>query len=193
MYLVWVVMHLLMGTICAGGRLSPSSSLTPTNFTRSNCLDFFMIFLATDNPEKFLYSGTLTNNPKTSVVSFSSHFSGQSWQIAVARLPYSLTHSLNWTTSTFALFAHKNKNNRRKKHDFGVSFSLGDLFPKTTQTETNFTQEYKGSRPFKKVQFFWTLFKRPLTPPLLFEHLSYFAGHLPNVQKNCTFLKGRLP
>ena len=51
MYLVWVVMHLLMGTICAGGRLSPSSSLTPTNFTRSNCLDFFMIFLATDNPK----------------------------------------------------------------------------------------------------------------------------------------------
>ena len=34
----------------------------------------------------------------------------------------------------------------------------------------------KGSRPFKKVQFFLTLFKRPLTPPLLFEHLSYFAG-----------------
>ena len=44
MYLVWVVMHLLMGTICAGGRLSPSSPLTPTNFTRSNCLDFFFIF-----------------------------------------------------------------------------------------------------------------------------------------------------
>ena len=35
---------------------------------------------------------------------------------------------------------------------------------------------YKGSPHFKKVQFFWTLFKRPLTPPLLFEHLSYFAG-----------------
>ena len=34
----------------------------------------------------------------------------------------------------------------------------------------------KGSRPFKKVQFFLTLFKRPLTHPLLFEHLSYFAG-----------------
>ena len=96
MYLVWVVMHLLMGTICAGGRLSPSSSLTPTNFTRSNCLDFFMIFLATDNPEKFLYSGTLTNNPKTSVVSFSSHFSGQSWQIAVARPP--CTHPLTRST-----------------------------------------------------------------------------------------------
>ena len=27
----------------------------------------------------------------------------------------------------------------------------------------------------KKCSFFWTLFKRPLTPPLLFEHLSYFA------------------
>ena len=35
----------------------------------------------------------------------------------------------------------------------------------------------KGCHPFKKVQFFLTLFKRPLTPPpLLFEHLSYFAG-----------------
>ena len=35
----------------------------------------------------------------------------------------------------------------------------------------------KGSPHFKKVQFFWTLFKRPLAPPpLLFEHLSYFAG-----------------
>ena len=35
----------------------------------------------------------------------------------------------------------------------------------------------KGSPPLKKVQFFLTLFNRPLTPPpLLFEHLSYFAG-----------------
>ena len=25
---------------------------------------------------------------------------------------------------------------------------------------------YKGSHPLRKVQFFWTLFKRPLTPPL---------------------------
>ena len=87
MYLVWVVMHLLMGTICAGGRLSASSPLTPTNFTRSNCLDFF----ATDNPKNFCNS-VLTNDPKTSVVSFSLHFSGHSWQIAVARPP--CTHSL---------------------------------------------------------------------------------------------------
>ena len=34
----------------------------------------------------------------------------------------------------------------------------------------------KGSHRVRKVQFFLTLFKRPLTPPLLFEHLSYFAG-----------------
>ena len=34
----------------------------------------------------------------------------------------------------------------------------------------------KGSHRFRKVLFFLTLFKRPLTPPLLFEHLSYFAG-----------------
>ena len=35
----------------------------------------------------------------------------------------------------------------------------------------------KGSHREGKVQFFLTLFKRPLTlPPLLFEHLSYFAG-----------------
>ena len=36
--------------------------------------------------------------------------------------------------------------------------------------------DYKGSHPPRKVQFFLTLFKRPLTPPPLFEHLSYFAG-----------------
>ena len=36
----------------------------------------------------------------------------------------------------------------------------------------------KGSNPLRKVQFFLTLFKRPLSPPppLSFEHLSYFAG-----------------
>ena len=35
----------------------------------------------------------------------------------------------------------------------------------------------KGSHREGKVKFFWTLFKRPLTPPpLLFEHLSFFAG-----------------
>ena len=35
----------------------------------------------------------------------------------------------------------------------------------------------KGSHPLRKVQFFLTLFKRPLAPPpLSFEHLSYFAG-----------------
>ena len=34
----------------------------------------------------------------------------------------------------------------------------------------------KGSHRQRKVQFFLTLFKRPLPPPLLFEHLSYFAG-----------------
>ena len=39
-----------------------------------------------------------------------------------------------------------------------------------------FLRTGQGSHPFRKVQFFLTLFKRPLTPPLLFEHLSYFAG-----------------
>ena len=31
-------------------------------------------------------------------------------------------------------------------------------------------QRTKGSHPLRKVQFFLTLFKRPLTPPLSFEH-----------------------
>ena len=36
---------------------------------------------------------------------------------------------------------------------------------------------YKGSHPKRKVQFFLTLFKRPLThPPLSFEHHAEFAG-----------------
>ena len=146
MYLVWVVMHLVMGTICAGGRLSPSSSLTPTNFTRLNCLDFLWFFWQLIIPR--------TNDPKTSVVSLSSHFSGQSWQIAVARPPctHSLAHSLNWTKSTFALFAHTNKSNRHKKYDFGVSLFLGDLFARTTQKETSFTQEYNLSN--KHLTFF---------------------------------------
>ena len=91
MYLVWVVMHLLMGTICAGGRLSASSPLTPTNFTRSNCLDFLWFFWQLIIPRIFCIS-VFTNDPKTSVVSFSLHFSGHSWQIAVARPP--CTHSL---------------------------------------------------------------------------------------------------
>ena len=34
----------------------------------------------------------------------------------------------------------------------------------------------KGSRHVRKVQFFLTLFKRPLTPPLSFEHFEHFAG-----------------
>ena len=34
-----------------------------------------------------------------------------------------------------------------------------------------FRQTYKGSHPERKVQFFLTLFEKPLTPPpLLFEH-----------------------
>ena len=35
----------------------------------------------------------------------------------------------------------------------------------------------KGSHPFKKVQFFFNIVQKAFDPPpLLFEHLSYFAG-----------------
>jgi len=40
--------------------------------------------------------------------------------------------------------------------------------PKNVQNKSWFEELWsitKGSHPFKKVQFFWTLFKRPLTPP----------------------------
>ena len=46
------------------------------------------------------------------------------------------------------------------------------LLPEDNQKDTT-----KGCHHEGKVQFFLTLFKRALTPPpLLFEHLSYFAG-----------------
>ena len=35
----------------------------------------------------------------------------------------------------------------------------------------------KGSRPLRKVQFFFNIVQKAFDPPpLLFEHLSYFAG-----------------
>ena len=42
----------------------------------------------------------------------------------------------------------------------------------------------KGCPPFKKVQFFWTLFKRPLTPPPFYLNICpilqgvFFAPHI---------------
>ena len=45
---------------------------------------------------------------------------------------------------------------------------------------------YKGSLPVRKVQFFWTLFKKPLTPPpLSFEHyvVNFSEGILTKVRK----------
>ena len=57
---------------------------------------------------------------------------------------------------------------------FSLFSSWENDFPVVKVSEAIFPT--KGSLRFKKVQFFWTLFKRPLTPPLLFEHLSYFAG-----------------
>ena len=57
-----------------------------------------------------------------------------------------------------------------------TSFQLTLLGPEGGQSKIK-SNRYKGSHPKRKVQFFLTLFKRPLTPPpLLFEHLSYFAG-----------------
>ena len=50
------------------------------------------------------------------------------------------------------------------------------VFVQFCQKQTHFSHFSKGCHPPRKVQFFWTLFKRPLTPPPLFEHLSYFAG-----------------
>ena len=46
-------------------------------------------------------------------------------------------------------------------------------------------RDYKGSRHVRKVQFFLTLFKRPLTPPLSFEHyvVNFSEGILTKVRK----------
>ena len=46
-------------------------------------------------------------------------------------------------------------------------------------------RDYKVSRHVRKVQFFLTLFKRPLTPPLSFEHhvVNFFEGILTKVRK----------
>ena len=38
--------------------------------------------------------------------------------------------------------------------------------PKVLHLPNSSVQNHKGSHPERKVQFFWTLFKRPLTPPL---------------------------
>ena len=62
--------------------------------------------------------------------------------------------------------------------DAGIPFVCADrhhLLCCNSQTFYN-SLSHKGSHPLRKVQFFLTLFKRPLTPPLSFEHLSYFAG-----------------
>ena len=64
----------------------------------------------------------------------------------------------------FPSFGHFGKNNRLTRQK---------VFPLPTVRTLSAS---KGSHPVRKVQFILTLFKRPLTPPLLFEHLSYFAG-----------------
>ena len=107
-----------------------------------------MIFLATDNPK----NEQSQNFSRFFVITFFRSILTNSCRQTPLHSP---PHSLNWTTSTFALFGHTNKNNRRKKHDFGVSFGLGDLFPRATQTETNFTQEYNLSN---KHLIFFVLF-----------------------------------
>ena len=97
-----------------------------------------MIFLATDNPK----NEQSQNFSRFFVITFFRSILTNSCRQTPL---HSLAHSLNWTTSTFALFAHTNKSNRHKKHDFGVSLFLGDLFARTTQKETSFTQEYNLS------------------------------------------------
>ena len=58
-----------------------------------------------------------------------------------------------------------------------LQFSKSKAQASPTAPETNPYMLRQGCHPVRKVQFFLTLFKRPLTPPpLLFEHLSYFAG-----------------
>ena len=104
-----------------------------------------MIFLATDNPK----NEQSQNFSRFFVITFFRSILTNSCRQTPL---HSLAHSLNWTTSTFALFAHTNKSNRHKKHDFGVSLFLGDLFPGTTQTDTSFTQEYNLSN--KHLTFF---------------------------------------
>ena len=45
-----------------------------------------------------------------------------------------------------------------------VGLSLAVALP-ATQAAEQVSSQVKGCHPFKKVQFFLTLFKRPLTPP----------------------------
>ena len=55
--------------------------------------------------------------------------------------------------------------------DWDLVLKMGEILHATLKNYLD-----KGSHPLRKVQFFLTLFKRPLTPPPLFEHLSFFAG-----------------
>ena len=66
-------------------------------------------------------------------------------------------------------------------------FSSRFFSPSTAPSTNNMHEQKlgKGSHPERKVQFFLTLFKRPLTPPLLFENyvVNFSEGILTKVRK----------